>query len=581
MTDLPGNANPTESAALTSNELISRLREAEETLEAIRVGEVDAVVVAGPHGQQVYTLQNADRPYRVLIEQMKEGAITLSEDGIILYCNKRFATLVGEDHGSIIGQSLIKFFGVEERAILLRMIKASAEPGVTGEFTIVDKCGSDVPVNISLIDLKIEDGMPRLVCGIVTDLTLNRLRTRELGAANERLASEIVERRKTEESLQLTLDAAEMGIWELALLSNQMRCSLRHDRIFGDETGALSFDLATLVGYFVPEDQPKVHGAFDQARATGAVEFEHRIRRGNDKAIRWVNVKGRTFYDGQHPVRITGVTADITQRREVDEQLRQAQKMEAVGQLTGGIAHDFNNLLMIIGGSLDMLGRRMADEPKVRMLFDAARQAVGRGARLNQQLLAFSRRQDLHMEVVQINDLLPTFEHLLDRAVGETIKMEFIKDEDLWLCRTDPHQLETAILNLAINARDAMPDGGSLRIKTANRRVGDALASQWGASAGEDAVILVGGTGFGMSSAVLATVVEPFFTPQDVREGTGLGLSQVDGFAKQSGGFVAVTSTPGQGTVIDVHLKRSTEPRAAVRQVVEAGLETGTGIVLV
>src|SRR6201996_2857354 len=419
MPDQPATGHLEGYESLGRDELISRLREAEETLEAIRVGEVDAVVVAGAHGQQVYTLQNADRPYRVLIEQMKEGAITLSEDGIILYCNKRFATLVGEDRGSIIGQSLIKFFGVEERAILLRMIKASAEPGVTGELTIVDKSGSDVPVNISLIDLKIEDGMPRLVCGIVTDLTLNRLRTRELGAANEQLASEIVERRKTEESLQLTLDAAEMGIWELDLTSNQMRCSARHDRIFGSQTRQLFFELHTLIDYFVPEDRDKVSDAFERARSIGGIEFEHRVRRSSDGAIRWVNVKGRTFYDSASPVRITGVTADITKRREVDEQLRQAQKMEAVGQLTGGIAHDFNNLLMVIGGTLDMLGRRMAGEQKVLRLLDGARQAVGRGAKLNQQLLAFSRRQDLRMEVVQINDLLPTFENLLDRAVGE------------------------------------------------------------------------------------------------------------------------------------------------------------------
>jgi PAS domain S-box-containing protein len=581
MTDALASQQPSDYESLTSEELISRLREAEQTLEAIRTGEVDAVVVAGPAGQQVYTLENADRPYRVLVEQMQEGAVTLSGDGTILYCNERFAALAGSPHDSIIGLSLTSFFNADEGKTLMRMIKTGAEPGVAGEFAIVSEGGIEVPVNISLIDLKVDEGMPRLVCGIVTDLTFSQMRTRELAAANVRLASEIVERRKTEESLQLTLDAAEMGIWELDIVNDQMRCSARHDHIFGDETHRLFFDLATLVSHFVPEDRAKVAGAFERARETGSVEFEHRVRRVADGAVRWVNVKGRTYYDGPRPVRITGVTADITQRREVDEQLRQAQKMEAVGQLTGGIAHDFNNLLMIIGGSLDMLGRRMADEPKVRMLFDAARQAVGRGARLNQQLLAFSRRQNLHMEVVQINDLVPAFEHLLDRAVGETIKMEFIKEEDLWLCRTDPHQLETAILNLAINARDAMPDGGSLRIKTANRRVGDAFASQWGASAGEYAVISVEDTGFGMSSEVLAHVFEPFFTTKDVGKGTGLGLSQVYGFAKQSGGFVAVTSTPGQGTVIDVHLKRSTEPRAAVRQVVEAGLETGTGIVLV
>lgn len=581
MTDLPADKPLSSHESLGSEELISRLREAEETLEAIRTGEVDAVVIAGPAGQQVYTLENADRPYRVLVEQMQEGAVTLSEDGTILYCNERFAKLVARAHDSIIGLSLIEFFSADEGTVLLHMIETGAGPGVTGEFTIVDKAGAGVPVNISLIDLKVDEGMPRLVCGIVTDLTFNRMRTSELGAANERLASEIVERRKTEESLQLTLDAAEMGIWELDLTNNQVRCSARHDQIFGNETCQLFFALEALVSHFVSEDRAKVSRAFERAKVAGSVEFEHRVRRVSDGAIRWVNVKGRTYYDGSRPVRITGVTADVTQRREVDEQLRQAQKMEAVGQLTGGIAHDFNNLLMIIGGSLDMLGRRIADEPKVRRLLDSARQAVGRGAKLNQQLLAFSRRQDLQMEVVQINDLFPTFEHLLDRAVGETVKMEFIRDKALWVCRTDPHQLETAILNLAINARDAMPQGGRLAIKTSNRRVNHALASRWEASAGDYAVISVEDTGTGMSQEVLAHVFEPFFTTKDVGKGTGLGLSQVYGFAKQSGGFVTVNSAPGKGTCIEVFLKRSMETRPTVRQISEVSPEAGAGVVLV
>lgn len=579
MTDFPANA--TDYQSLFKEELISRLREAEETLEAIRTGEVDAVVVAGPAGQQVYTLENADRPYRVLVEQMQEGAVTLSENGTILYCNERFATLVGRRHDSVIGLPLTNFLTADEGRTLSRMIDTGAGPGVAGEFTVVHSAGHDVPVNISLIDLKVDGGMPRLVCGIVTDLTFSRMRAHELGAANEKLASEIVERRKTEESLQLTLDAAEMGIWELDLTNDRMKWSTRHDRIFGAETDPSSFNLATLVGHFLLEERPKVLQAFDHAKATGSIEFEHRVRRADDNAVRWVNVKGRTFYDGYRPVRITGVTADITQRREVDEQLRQAQKMEAVGQLTGGIAHDFNNLLMIIGGSLDMLGRRMSDEPKVRKLFDAAKQAVSRGSKLNQQLLAFSRRQDLQMEIIQINDLIPAFEQLLDRAVGETIKIKFVKNDDLWLCRTDPHQLETAILNLVINARDAMPQGGLLVVKTSNRRVDDTLASQWEASAGDYTVISVEDTGIGMSPEVLAHVFEPFFTTKDVGKGTGLGLSQVYGFAKQSGGFVAVTSTLGQGTLIEVFLKRSMEPRSAVRQITEASLETGSGVVLV
>ncbi|QPF83799.1 response regulator [Bradyrhizobium genosp. L] len=570
----------TDYGSLTDEELISRLREAEETLDAIRTGAVDAVVIAGSQGQQVYTLENADRPYRVLVEQMQEGAITLSETGIILYCNARFATLVAGPHDGIVGQPFVRYFRADEAESLSSMIATGAGSGVSGEFAIVNEFGQEVPVNISLVDLKVDNAMPRLVCGIVTDLTFSHMRARELSAANEKLAGEIDERRKTEENLQLTLDAAEMGIWELDLFDGRLSRSPQHDRLFGD-TGLLSFDLPALVSRFVPEDQTKVHEAFERARETGNVQFERRIRRANDNAVRWVSVKGRTFYDGEHPIRITGVTADVTQRREVDEQLRQAQKMDAVGQLTGGVAHDFNNLLMIIGGSLDMLRRRLPDDAKLVRLFETARQAVARGSKLNHQLLAFSRRQDLQMEVVQINDLIPTFEHLLERAVGEIVKIKFIKDLNLWECRTDPHQLETAIVNLAINARDAMPHGGELVIKTANRRVNEALASRWEASAGEYAMISVQDTGIGMSAEVLAHVFEPFFTTKDVGKGTGLGLSQVYGFAKQSGGFVAVASMPGQGTLIEVFLKRSNDPVQTVRKPTETKLEAGTGLVLV
>jgi PAS domain S-box-containing protein len=568
-------------SSLSFEELLARLHEAEETLEAIRTGQVDAVVIAGPAGQQVYTLENADRPYRVLVEQMHEGAVTLSGDGTILYCNERFAKLVGVAHDSIAGQPIGVFFNDNESRTLSGMVKSASENGVAGEFTLIDRGGTDVPVNISLIDLRVDEGSPRLLCGIVTDLTVNRMRTRELGAANERLAKEIVERRKTEESLQLTLEAAEMGIWELDLATGKIGSSPRQSRILGHAIHQPRIALASLIEHFLPDSRAKVAEAFELAETTGSVDFEHRIRRMNDGAVRWVNVKGRAYFEDSKPIRIAGVMADINQRRQVDEQLRQAQKMEAVGQLTGGIAHDFNNLLMIIGGSLDMLGRRMGDEPKVRALFEAARLAVGRGAKLNQQLLAFSRRQDLHIEAVQINDLITTFENLLDRAMGETITMEFVRDADLWPCKTDPHQLETAILNLAINARDAMPQGGTLTVRTANRVVDDAFASRWEAPAGEYAMISVEDTGTGMSPEVIAHVFEPFFTTKDVGKGTGLGLSQVYGFAKQSGGFVAVKSHPGRGTTIEVFLKRSSEAPSVTRPLAEESLESGTGVVLV
>ena len=567
--DLPGR-----------DELVARLREAEETLEAIRTGEVDAVVVTGPQGQQVYTLENADRPYRVLVEQMQEGALTLAVNGTILYCNERFAALLGRPRESVVGQIATRFFDETDAQKIRSMIGNSTAPGASGELSLLNHAGTPVPVNVSLIDLQLDAGMPRLVCVIVTDLTVNYARTRELGLANERLAQESVERGKAEASLSLALEAAEMGIWEMDLSEGHLKRSARHDRIFGHDV-AEAFDLVALVDHFVPEDRPDVFAAFESGKRDGSVEFEGRIRRADDGRMRWVNIKGQTYYQGTRPIRMAGVTADVTQRRDVDEQLRQAQKMEAVGQLTGGIAHDFNNLLMVIGGSLDMLGRRLAPDPRTDRLLEAARHAVNRGAKLNQQLLAFSRRQDLHAEVLNVNDLIPSFGHLLERAVGETVTVEFDGASDLWICRTDPHQLETAILNLAINARDAMPDGGRLMISTANRRVDGTIAGLPDLAPGDYVVMAVADTGTGMDAETIVHIFEPFFTTKDVGKGTGLGLSQVYGFANQSGGSVEVTSAPGCGTTVAIYLKRSLDVPNASRASSISEVHTGTGVVFV
>ena len=538
-------------------ELEARLREAEETLDAIRNGEVDAVVVGGPDGQQVYTLENADRPYRVLIEQMQEGAVTLSDHGTVLYCNQRFATIVGTPRENILGETVSCFFSSGERDVFYRLLARGLEAGASGEFTLRKPDGVEVPVNISLVDLKVEQGMSRVVCGVVTDLTHNRRRSHELAAANARLASEIEERRRAEDSLQLALDAAGMGSWDLDLATDVARRSLRHDQIFGHAQLLQTWELGTALERFVPEDRGAVAEAFRLAKTSGSIDFERRIRRAGDNVIRWLHVKGRTYYKGGRPVRIAGVVADVTERREVEEQLRQSQKMEAVGQLTGGIAHDFNNLLMIIGGSLDMLGRRLPSDHKTGRLFEAACQAVARGAKLNEQLLAFSRRQELRAEVICVDDLIPSFEHLLDRAVGEAVSVKIERAPQVWFCRTDPHQLETAILNLAINARDAMPEGGILTLSTQNRAVSGRTASSWGASTGDYVVVSVADTGVGMPPDVVTRAFDPFFTTKEVGRGTGLGLSQVYGFAKQSNGFVTIESERGRGTTVLINLPRT------------------------
>jgi len=562
-------------------ELQERLREAEETLDAIRNGEVDAVVVDGASGQHVYTLENADRPYRVLIEQMQEGAVTLSEEGLMLYCNQRFATLVGAGRETLIGESIERFLGSKEVTAFRRLMTNGRGAGRSAEFTLRKSNGLLVPVNVSIADLEVDEQMPNVLCGVVTDLTHSRERSHELAAANMQLASEIDERRRAEDSLQLALDAAEMGHWDLDLVTDTVTRSNRYDQIFGYADRVKSWGLLMMLAQFVPEDRDAVQEQFSRAESSGFVEFERRIRRFNDGAVRWVQIKGRTFYLNDKAIRISGVVSDITERRQVEEQLRQSQKMEAIGQLTGGIAHDFNNLLMVIGGSLDMLDQRVAKNDKIMRYLAAARHGVERGAKLNQQLLAFSRRQDLHAETICVEDLIDTFENLLDRAVGETVTVSIEDAPEQWYCRTDPHQLETAILNLAINARDAMPQGGTLTLKTGIRSLDEQAAAANGANVGDYVVVSVADTGVGMSADIVDRVFEPFFTTKDVGKGTGLGLSQVYGFARQSGGFVAIESHPGVGTTVLIHLPRAGRPEATVALVTAAVEVKGKGIILV
>jgi signal transduction histidine kinase/HAMP domain-containing protein len=247
----------------------------------------------------------------------------------------------------------------------------------------------------------------------------------------------------------------------------------------------------------------------------------------------------------------------VEARRLIEEQLRQSQKMEAVGQLTGGVAHDFNNLLMVITGNLELIEHRAADRDSVRELAQAARNAAQRGASLTAQLLAFSRRQKLNPKPVHANALIRDFQKLLRRAVGEGREIKLVADDHLWPCHVDPSQLEAALLNLTLNARDAMPDDGMLEIELQNVTIGeDAIP---GVAAGPYVRLSVTDSGCGIAPENLDRVFDPFFTTKEVGKGTGLGLSMVYGFVRQSGGHVAIESTVGVGTTIRLYLPKSTQ----------------------
>ena len=242
----------------------------------------------------------------------------------------------------------------------------------------------------------------------------------------------------------------------------------------------------------------------------------------------------------------------------MQERLRQSQKMETVGQLTGGVAHDFNNLLQIIAGNLDMLLRTLPeDAARQRRAAESAMSGAKRAATLTERLLAFSRRQPLAPKPLNANRLISGMSELLHRSLGETVEVEVVLSPSLWRVEIDPNALENAILNLAVNARDAMPDGGKLTIETANTHLDRAYVAQNPElSTGQYVAISVSDTGHGMAPGVVERVFEPFFTTKEVGKGTGLGLSMVYGFVKQSGGHVKLYSEPGQGTTVRLYLPR-------------------------
>jgi PAS domain S-box-containing protein len=289
------------------------------------------------------------------------------------------------------------------------------------------------------------------------------------------------------------------------------------------------------------------------------VRFEGRLRH-KDGSYRWLSWTGVSDKDINYAVArdVTAEKAAAERLKATEEALLQSQKMEAVGQLTGGIAHDFNNLLTGIVGSLDLLQTRLNQgrTDNVARYIDAAMTSANRAAALTHRLLAFARRQPLIPKAIDVNQLVVSLEDLLRRTIGETIDLEIAAPDALWRTLCDPNQLESALLNLAINARDAMPDGGKLIITTSNVRLDGMTADSPALSPGDYICIGVTDTGVGMSAEVAARAFDPFFTTKPIGQGTGLGLSMIYGFARQSNGHVTIVSKLSQGTSIKLYLPR-------------------------
>jgi signal transduction histidine kinase/CheY-like chemotaxis protein len=371
-------------------------------------------------------------------------------------------------------------------------------------------------------------------------------RTRQLREANERLTA-------AQESLTMALEAAQMRTWYL---------DLAEDRIDPSNPPPSSGPVWVLPRWslavgerLLPEDEQAFKHAFEQACETGKFNLETRIERA-DQEVRWVVAEGRLYRDERgSPVRLAGTIRDVTERRQVEESLRQTQKLEVIGQLTGGVAHDFNNLLTAVLGNIELASLRTHDQSLLSALRSAAN-AAERGAKLTGQLLAFARKQHLAPRVVSANELVSGMGDLLHQTIGGAIRIETVLQRDVWPVLIDATQLELVILNLAINARDAMAQGGRLTIATTNIAASDSRRPI-GLDPRDYVAISVGDTGSGMTPEVAEKAFEPFFTTKPVGQGTGLGLSQVLGFAQQSGGEVRIDSRIGQGTTVTIFLPRT------------------------
>jgi PAS domain S-box-containing protein len=428
-----------------------------------------------------------------------------------------------------------------------------------------------------------------------------------------RAAQDEIERRKTVEA-SLRSDGAAAQTAETKQAIAQLRDSERHFRLLVqsvtdyaiymlDPTGTVvswNAGAARIKGYTAPEIVGKNYAEFfaPEDRAGGIPQNALKVagEQGRYESEGWrLRKDGSRFWafavidavrdeDG-NLLGFAKITRDMSEKREAQirldraqAQLAQSQKMEAIGHLTGGVAHDFNNLLMIVKGQVQLMRLRPQDAKDIRSL-DAIEQAAQTGANLTRQLLTFARRQRLENVTVDLAERLSAIRDLLESSVGGAIKLEMHVPKDTWRVETDPSEFELALVNIAVNARDAMPNGGTLSLRAQNLTL-DATSTV--PLSGEFVALSLSDTGTGIAPEVLAKVFEPFFTTKEVGKGTGLGLSQVYGFSRQSGGDVHVASKPGEGTTITLYLPRSLAKAEPPAQPVPVGdAVRGKGLVLV
>jgi len=581
-----------------SNEALqARVIELEDTLTAIRSGEVDALIVETNEGDKVYSLTSAETTYRILIEQMKEGAAILSRDGTVLYCNKRFSEMLDIPMESIIGSEFVQLLDGNQKDQIYTLLKQGLTRHVQKDFTFPAKQNttqSDKHYLFSLAPLVYSASREPFLTGveaqtsalIVTDISEMKNLERQLRDHQRNLEAKVEQRtgeladanRELKESRQAALKTMEDALETSRKLQesedkyrqlieqssdaiylfhnnrfeivNQKFCSIFSTTPV--EVANPDFDLLASIAEeakLLVEQQLKYAKKGETPEST--YEFAV-ISQDGKKTILEASVSSIKY---EHDYAIQGILRDITERKQLEEQLHQSQKMEAIGQLAGGVAHDFNNILTVIAGYSEILltriGRSSAEYGAVQQI----REAGNRAASLTRQLLAFSRKQILKPQTINLNDLITNLEKMLGRLIGEDVDLTTYLAADLAMIKADPGQIEQVIVNLAVNARDAMPKGGKLTIETDNINLDETYINKHrDIQAGNYVLLTISDNGIGMDKATQKRVFEPFFTTKSRDKGTGLGLATVYGIIKQSGGNILVYSEPDKGTVFKIYL---------------------------
>jgi signal transduction histidine kinase len=395
---------------------------------------------------------------------------------------------------------------------------------------------------------------------------------REVVLAGQQLDEMVDALQASEQQLSHVLDTAGMGAFAIDLASGKVWRSVQHDRIFGHRTLLPEWSVEVALAQVVPDDRALFQSRFAEALETDRLGLECRIAWA-DASEHWIRLEGRVERDELgEPSRVIGTVADVTERvrndghlKQLEQELRQSQKMEAIGQLAGGIAHDFNNLLTAISGYSELaLARLDGSDPELGANITEIARAATRAAELTRQLLAFSRRQILQTSVFDLNDAVSDSEALLRRLLGEHIEILGSQTSEVCLVDADRGQIAQILMNLALNARDAMPDGGTLAIETETVDADEGEAGRQSLSSpGRYVLLRVSDTGCGMDADTRARAFEPFFTTKPLGEGTGLGLATVFGSVRQNEGFITLTSEPGIGTTFEIRLPLVAAPVGA------------------